>query len=211
MLFDVARHMGAVTRAVRDLEYEGAPARGVELSRSFDTTPEDLWDALTTPARLARWFSTVTGDLRLGGRYAIQGNAEGTIRECDPPEFLSLTWEFGGGVSWVEVRIAPEGSRSRMTLIHIAREDEHWDTFGPGAVGTGWDLGVLGLALHLQHPERERIDEMTFLSSPEGRSYTIGASEGWADAAIAGGEDADVARRRAAKTTAFYTGQPEGA
>ncbi|NLS08464.1 hypothetical protein HGQ17_00265 [Nesterenkonia sp. MY13] len=29
--------------------------------RLYSTTPSDLWDAMTTPERLARWFGTFTG------------------------------------------------------------------------------------------------------------------------------------------------------
>ena len=43
------------------------------------------------------------------------------------------------------------GPTTRLTLEHIAHEDEEglkfWDQFGPGAVGVGWDLALLGLAV----------------------------------------------------------------
>ena len=36
-------------------------------------------------------------------------------------------WEFGGGVSWIEVRLASEpDGRTRLELEHIAKVDEHW-------------------------------------------------------------------------------------
>jgi hypothetical protein len=37
---------------------------------------------------------------------------------------------------------------------------------------------------------------------------TTGCSAAWAEAAIADGDDPDAARAAAARTTAFYTGQP---
>lgn len=36
-----------------------------------------------------------------------------------------------------------------MTLEHTAFIEDHWNQFGPGAVGIGWDLAVMGLARHL--------------------------------------------------------------
>lgn len=54
----------------------------VTLSQSYRTGVDDLWDACTAPERLARWFTPVSGDLRLGGRYQIEGNASGTIETC---------------------------------------------------------------------------------------------------------------------------------
>ena len=50
MEIDVARAVGAVTREVGRREHEGRPARVVVASRTYDTTVEDLWDALTTPS-----------------------------------------------------------------------------------------------------------------------------------------------------------------
>lgn len=208
MEIDVARHLGAVTRSVAELEREGNPARAVTLERTYDTTADDLWDAVTSPARLPRWFLPVSGELRLGGRYQLEGNAGGTITECEPPRFLAATWEFGGQLSWIEVRIAPEGAdRSRLTLCHIAPVDDHWMKYGPGATGVGWDLGLLGLALHVSDPDAEKVDEMAFMGSPQGREYIIGSAEDWGRAALAAGEDPTRARTAARNTAAFYTGE----
>jgi uncharacterized protein YndB with AHSA1/START domain len=38
----------------------------VRVEDRYDTDIEDLWSALTDPARLARWIAEVDGDLRLG-------------------------------------------------------------------------------------------------------------------------------------------------
>ena len=121
------------------------------VSRVYDTPPEDLWDACTNPGRISRWFLPVSGDLREGGRYALEGNASGTIERCDPPRGFDATWEYGGEVSWIEVRLATEaGGRARFSLEHVAHvSDELWAQYGPGAVGVGWDQGLLGLTLHL--------------------------------------------------------------
>ena len=101
MNIDVTRLIGAVNRELETREFNGKPARALVASRVYDTTRDDLWDALTNIERLPRWFSPVTGDLRLGGRYQIEGNASGEITRCEPPRFLSVTWEFSGDVSWV--------------------------------------------------------------------------------------------------------------
>ena len=77
--------IGAEFREVADRQWDGKPAKAVVAARVYDTDPKDLWDALTNPERIPRWFSPVTGELKLGGRYQIQGNAGGTITRCDPP------------------------------------------------------------------------------------------------------------------------------
>lgn len=205
---DFEAHLGAVTRSVADVEREGRPARSVTLSRAYETDVEDLWDAVTSAERLPRWFLPVSGELRLGGRYQFQGNAGGTILECEPPRFVAVTWEFGGGVSWVEVTLdAVDADTARLTLVHTCPIDEHWRKFGPGAVGVGWDLGLLGLALHLVG-EREGFDENAFVASPGGRAFILGCAEAWGEAAVGGGEEPGQARAAARRTGAFYAGQP---
>ena len=86
-----------------------------------------------------------------GGRFEFEGNARGTIERCDPPHAFDATWEYGGAVSWIEVRLTPErDDRTRFELDHIAHiDDEIWAQYGPGAVGVGWDGAVMGLTRHL--------------------------------------------------------------
>jgi len=203
--------LGAEFREVADRERDGKPAKAVVAARAYDTDPADLWDALTNPERIPRWFSPVTGDLKLGGRYQIQGNAGGTILRCDAPQALDITWEFGGGKSWVTLRLAADGARTRLTLEHVMlAEDmkgEHWLQFGPGAVGVGWDLSFLGLGLHLASGGAKPPEsDPAWMASDEAKTFMRGSADAWADAHIASGEDAETARRMAASTAKFYTG-----
>jgi uncharacterized protein YndB with AHSA1/START domain len=199
-------------RRVQNREHLGKPALVGVAIRIYDTTVEDLWDAITTPERLARWFLPVEGDLRLGGRYQLKGNAGGTITRCQRPEALDLTWEFMGGTSWVNLRLAPEGKKARLTLEHIAHKDgigeEHLKKFGPGATGVGWDLGLQGLERHLAAPELA-IDPAAFeawTTSSEGKAFIRRCGEAWGEAYIASGADPEEARAQAERTIAFYTG-----
>ncbi len=99
MKFEYESSLGAVERSVSALERDGKPARKVTLERTYATAIDDLWDAITNPERLPRWFLPVSGDLSPGGHYQLEGNAGGTITECEPPGYFVATWEFGGGVS----------------------------------------------------------------------------------------------------------------
>ena len=209
MDFDVAGNLGAVERTVSVLEREGQPARAVTLSRSYATTLEDLWDAATSGERIPRWFLPISGELELGGRYQLEGNAGGVITACEPLSHFALTWEFGD-ISWVEVRFSNDGADSaRMSLTHTALLSEHWDTYGPGAVGVGWEMGLLGMELHLTKPNAPKPDPAEFAMSPDGKALLTGSSEAWAQAAVAAGEDPDAARAAARRTAAFYTGEPD--
>lgn len=206
-MFDFEACLGAVTRTVSVLEREGKPARSVTLERTYDTAIDDLWDAVTNPERLLRWFAPVSGELKRGGRYQIQDNAGGVITECVPPRFVSLTWEYGGGTSWVELRLTAEGeARSRLMLSHICPVDDHWEKYGAGATGVGWDLSLVGLAVHLSGDDTDRFDENAFSASSEGKSFLAHCSEDWRRAAVAAGENPFQAEAAAKLTTAFYTG-----
>ena len=92
----------AVTRTV-------TPAKNgntVALSQTFDAAPEQLWEALTTAERLARWFGTARGDVVPGGRYELpEMETSGRLVEVEPPHRLLLTWEFGKSSSDLELLI----------------------------------------------------------------------------------------------------------
>ncbi|CAN5429048.1 SRPBCC family protein [soil metagenome] len=208
MEFDVNAYLGAVTRSVTNLERDRKPVRSVTLTRSYDTTPDDLWDAITNPERLPRSFLPIHGELKIGGRYQFEGQAGGTITACTPPEFVSVTWEYGPQTSWVEVRIASEGDgRSRFTLSHICPIDEHWETYGPGAVGVGWDLTIIGFAYHIAGLSTDHFKDESWMLSAETKAFIFGASEDWSRAAIAAGDNPAHAEAAARRTAGFYTGE----
>jgi uncharacterized protein YndB with AHSA1/START domain len=212
MKMDIAATLGAVVREVASREHEGRLARVIVATRTYDTTIDDLWDALTSAERIPRWFLPVSGDLRLGGRYQLQGNAGGEVRTCEPPRLLAVTWEYGSEVSWVTVRLAeaPNGG-ARLELEHIAHVDDgRWEQFGPGAVGVGWDLAIMGLSRHLETGASvDRQAAMAWAGSPEGKDFMRRSSAAWGEASLAAGTEAAAARAAAARTAAFYTGEGE--
>lgn len=209
MPFDLTAHMNAMSRTVRNLERDGKPAKAVVASCVYDTDAADLWDALTNQERLPRWFSPVTGDFRLGGKYQVEGNAGGTITECERNRKIAVTWEFMGGMSWVTITPSPVGDGTKLELEHVAPVDPHWDKFGPGAVGVGWDLSFMGLARHLAEPEAKVAQEAVegWFGSDEAKGMIRSASSGWGNADIAGGENRDDALARAELTRKFYSGE----
>ena len=208
MNIDVEKHLGATERAVSTIELDGQAAHAVSLSRSYAISLEDLWDAATSAERIPRWFLPVSGDLKPGGRFQLEGNAGGVITACGRPWHLALTWEFGGDVSWVEVRFSQGGAgRARLKLTHTQKPSDHWNQYGPGATGVGWESALLGLAFHLADPTGFEPDAAAFIASPDGKAFMRGSSDGWAQAAIEAGTDPDPAREAAARTAAFYTGE----
>lgn len=210
MTTDITGLIGATDRSVSSTERDGQVVRVVKASRRYDTTQDDLWNALTDRDRIPRWFLPITGDLRLGGHYQLEGNAGGEITDCDPPRRLGLTWGMAGQVSWVTVSLEPdEAGGTRLTLEHIAPvPDEMWDQFGPGAVGIGWDLVLTaGLRMHLDSGAAvEPGAAAAWMASEEGRAFLSASSDGWRDASVAAGTDEAAAAAAGERVTAFYTG-----
>ena len=210
MSFDLHDHMAKMTRTVSAGERDGAESIVVHAARTYSTHALDLWGALTEPERLSRWFLPVSGDLREGGRYQLEGNAGGTIESCVPPERLDVTWEYGGGVSWLAVRLIPERDGTRLELEHEAHPMPGFsDRFGPGAVGVGWDLGFMGLARHLDEPERFRAPPEAdgWETSPEAMDFYRATSDAWGRAAIRAGTPQEEALAAAEATRTFYSGE----
>jgi uncharacterized protein YndB with AHSA1/START domain len=210
MSFDPAATAGLVTREVRSGFRDGAATKIAIARRIYRAAQADLWDALTNADRIPRWFLPVSGDLRVGGRYQTQGNAGGVIERCKEPESFAVTWEFGGTVSWLEVTLIPDGERTTLELAHEAHvTPELWGQFGPGAVGVGWDLALMGLGRHID--TGAAVDPRVaaaFAASPDGADFIRAAAAGWAGAAVADGDDPGAAEQAAARTVAFYTTPP---
>ncbi|WP_135459563.1 SRPBCC family protein [Mycobacterium sp. DL99] len=209
-MIDVQHQLNAVRRSVGRKTFEAREARVVSVSQTYDTDAADLWDACTSIERIPRWFLPVTGDMQLGGRFQLEGNASGEVLSCDPPRTFTTTWEAMGATSWVEVTITPAGEdRATFTLDHIMHsgdDDEFWLQFGPGAVGVGWDSALLGLAGYLSAGGRITPEEgAAWAAGEEGRGFMTSASELWYQADLAAGEDPAQARAAADRTAEAYT------
>lgn len=206
-MIDVTHQIDEVRREVGGRMLEAGEARVVTISQTYAADVEDVWDACTSAERIPRWFLPVSGELKVGGRYQLEGNAGGVVEACDPPRSFRATWEFGGEVSWIEVALTPQGGGTLFELRHIAHvDDERWTEFGPGAVGIGWDLSLVGLKLHLSSGEAvDPAEAMAWTTSPEGLRFMEGSNRAWCEADIAGGTPEEQARAAAERTIAAYT------
>jgi uncharacterized protein YndB with AHSA1/START domain len=210
---DMDDQITATERRVGTFTRPEGEAHTVVLTRTYDADIDDVWSACTEADRIARWFLPVSGDLHLGGKYQLEGNAGGEILVCEPPRRLVVSWIYdpdgqgGDDFGEVEVNLSPaEGGGTRFELEHRAVVDpDFWNRFGPGAVGVGWDLGLVGLTAHLagQDPDREAME-----GSPEARDFMRRSAALWGDAHAASGEDPDKAAAVAATTAEFYAPEP---
>lgn len=72
---EIADEINRMHRRVGTRRVESGEARTVLLRRTYDAEVADVWDAVTSPERIARWFMPVSGELKVGGRYQLEGNA----------------------------------------------------------------------------------------------------------------------------------------
>ena len=211
-MIDVNHQINAVRRTVGTRTIDTGEAHVITISQAYDTDPADLWDAVTNIERIPRWLMPISGELKVGGSYQLEGQAGGTILTCDPPNDFTATWEYGGNTSWIDVSITSESpDRARLVLEHIAHvDDEIWREFGPGAVGIGWDSMVLGLAIHLS--TGESIDPSfgkEWTGTEDGRRFLTLSGEAWYAANVAQGEDPDAARAMTDRCIAAYLGEEQ--
>ena len=103
MDLDVERLLDAVERAVWSLEHDGQAARAVTLARSYATTVEDLWDAVTSrgPGRASggRLRGVRAAQAARLGRDDLRCAASGAVKylidECPSPSLAALARERG--------------------------------------------------------------------------------------------------------------------
>ena len=178
-VIEIVDELNAIHRRVQ----AGADTVGVLLRRSYPATPDEVWDAVADPERLRRWFLPVTGELKVGGSFQLEGNAGGEILECEPPRRFSVT--FGGPESFVEVQLTeaePKADPERTTLQLTHTVPIAMAGSGAGAlfVGPGWD-GVL-LALGLYFAGEAPDDPVAAASSPEVIEFSRQSVQAWVEA-----------------------------
>ncbi|WP_375486095.1 SRPBCC family protein [uncultured Jatrophihabitans sp.] len=158
---------GPVTTGVLGSLRVVSSGRGaVRLQDRFDTDIDDLWSALTDPARLARWLGQVDGDLVVGGRFrayflASGWEGSGRVVACEQPRhFLLATQEAGEPDEHeVEVTLTADG---RQTVLVVEERGMPRDQLA--GYGAGTHIHVEDLAAYLEGrgrcEARLRFDEL---------------------------------------------------
>lgn len=199
-MIDIVNQINATHRELGDTPLTTGEGRSLLLRRGYDTTIEDVWNACTTPDRIRRWLAPITGDLRAGGTFQLEGNAGGTILRCEAPRQLKVTWEMGEGMATeVEVRLSRGSDGDTiLELEHAAPAEivaEMARTYGPGGtigIGGGWDIALLGLDHHLRGVA---LDPATWEHTPEIKEFATRSCHAWGSVIQAawGTSDEDIA------------------
>jgi uncharacterized protein YndB with AHSA1/START domain len=184
-VIDITGQIDVIDRKVsRSPRSDGGENVTVLARRRYAADPDDTWNALTDPARVARWFMPLSGDLRVGGRFQLEGNAGGEILECDRPNRFRVT--FGGETSILEIRLSPDGAGATLLeLEHTVPIEMAQSGAGAMWVGPGWDGGLLALGLYLDGVVID--DPVAAASSPEALAFSERSVHEWAAAVEASG------------------------
>lgn len=175
-MIDIASQLEAIHREVGKRPVNGSEVIGVLLRRSYPAPIDDVWDAVTDPDRVKRWFLPLSGDLRTGGSFQLEGNAAGDILECAPPRLLKVT--FGGPTSLVELRLSPDGDNDTVfELEHTVPIEMAGSGAGALYVGPGWDGALMALDLFL-HGE-VAADPVAAANSLEALAFSEQSVHAW--------------------------------
>jgi uncharacterized protein YndB with AHSA1/START domain len=115
------------------------------------STPEKVWQALTTAEFSRKYFSglAVETELKVGGAFVVRTpdgsvHISGEVIECDPPRKLAITWNVNWpdlveklGLTLVTYEIEPAGDDTiRLTLTQAHERPISDDILSGGR--TGW-------------------------------------------------------------------------
>ena len=188
MIIDIAKQIGAISREVSRQHTESGETVAVTLQRRYPADQADVWQAITDPDRVRRWFLPLTGDLREGGSFQLEGHAGGDIVMCEPPRHLMVT--FGGETSIVDVILSGDGQQTLLKLTHSVPIELAGSGAGALYVGPGWDGALLGIARYLA--EEVIDDPVAAANSSEMQDFNLSSIKEWAATIEASGTaDAD--------------------
>ena len=139
----------------------------VRIEDRYDTDIDDLWAAITDPARLARWHGRVEGDLRPGGEfrlYTADLDSAGRVDVCEPPRRLIVTtretdesYRRGQGAEpfdeVAEVTLTADGEQT-ILIIEVRGMPLDKVAF----YGAGWQIHAENLAAYLAGRERDDVE-----------------------------------------------------
>ena len=115
----------------------------VRMEDRYDTDIDDLWSAITDPARLARWYGEVGGDLRIGGELRVRVFSSGweggrLVRVCEPPRHLVLVGQEQDASYELttEVWLTPAGDQTLLVMEERGMPLEYRPGTGPGCRST---------------------------------------------------------------------------
>ena len=104
---------------------------------------ERVWDIVTTPEHMGRWFGDAGADREgdvIKMRWAEHGEAELRVVRSEPPTGFAYRWDAnvaGIGDTLVEFTLATEGDRTRVTVVESGWTELRTERGGAGPPARG--------------------------------------------------------------------------
>lgn len=140
---------------VLDVKFLSDGSEGIiQMRARYEADIEELWSALTEPQRLAQWYGSFTGNLRLGGEFkavipSSGWDGRGRVDICEPPLRVSVTmWEEETPKQPLEAKLVADGDH---TVLELEKRGVSSDLLW--AYGCGWQAHLEDLAAHLAGAE----------------------------------------------------------
>jgi uncharacterized protein YndB with AHSA1/START domain len=157
-----------------------AGAGVVHLEARYDAPIDDVWSALTEPARISGWYGDVAGDLRVGGDFTLSvptSGWEGTghVSACESPHHLVVTtrenmdsYESGQGTApfedTISATLTPDGAATFVVAEFNGLPLDKVEYYG-----AGWQMHAESLGAYLvgeEPPSEKRSDELVPFYQP---------------------------------------------
>jgi uncharacterized protein YndB with AHSA1/START domain len=132
--------------------------RTVRFTRYLPVPPDQVWEALTSPAGLGQWLADATVDRRVGGQVELRlepddpdQTCRGRILACRPPALLEYEWHWPGeDQSVVRFDLSADGDATMLLLTHRLLPAE-----SAAGYGAGWHAHLDTLASVFGAPRPE--------------------------------------------------------
>jgi uncharacterized protein YndB with AHSA1/START domain len=125
-----------MTMQLGTLAFEGSDTV-ITFTRTYSAAPEAVWGAIATQEGLAGWLAAGTFESRLGGEVDLvfdeETNVQGEVTVWNPYSELTHTWVINADVpSSLTYLLEPEGSGTKMTLVHSKLPEPMAQGYTPG-------------------------------------------------------------------------------
>jgi uncharacterized protein YndB with AHSA1/START domain len=116
-------------------------AAGIQLviERHFTAPIADVWQSVTDPDSLSRWFGTWSGDAGPGKYVTLQMGFEkdappsqALIEACEPPHHLRVSMKDDHGDWRLEVSLSQQGETTTLRFVQHVLDPQTVGDTGPG-------------------------------------------------------------------------------
>lgn len=140
---------------------DGPEGPTIQIQRTLEHPPEDVWGYLTDPG-LLRWYGTYTGDPASGSVQLAMVEApdqpgECAIEVCERPSRLHVTLKDPRGSEW-RLRLSLDQAVEEAGTDLIFRQPVSGFEDQAGDVGPGWEYYLDRLAVALDGGDVDSVD-----------------------------------------------------